>query len=111
MELRKTIALKEEWLRIALVIGNIILLSCVGYSQKGTVINIESVHNAIALQVDTGNRVGVIYFGEKLKNPGEYKAIPGMNRRGNPDYSGIFHSAYTPAGSRNLVEPAIQVTH
>jgi alpha-galactosidase len=33
-----------------------------------------------------------------------------MYKRGD-DYSGILNSAYTPAGSRNLVEPAIEVTH
>ena len=96
----------------SLLFACFLLVSVAGYAQKGTVINIESAHNAIALQVDTGNRLGVIYFGEKLNNPQEYKNIPIMTKRqSNNDYSGIFHSAYTPAGSRNLVEPAIQVMH
>src|SRR3954452_3218826 len=81
-------------------------------AQNRPVINIESVHNAIVLQPDTGNRLGVIYFGEKLRNAAEYPAIPAMTKRAaDVDYSGIFHSAYTPAGSRNLAEPAIQVVH
>src|SRR4051794_32265065 len=81
-------------------------------AQNRPVINIESAHNAIVLQPDTGNRLGIIYFGEKLRNATEYPAIPAMTKRqADVDYSGIFHSAYTPAGSRNLAEPAIQVTH
>ncbi|MEJ7678242.1 MAG: hypothetical protein WKG06_10360 [Segetibacter sp.] len=43
--------------------------------------------------------------------PLEYANIPATTKRQGSDYSGIFNSAYTPAGSRNLIEPAIQVTH
>ncbi|WP_169728012.1 alpha-galactosidase [Adhaeribacter aquaticus] len=75
-----------------------------------TVIPIESQNNALALQVGKDQRVGIIYFGTKLNNASEYQHAPGMYHRGD-DYSGILNSAYTPAGSRNLVEPAIQVTH
>lgn len=114
MKIPKTIASKRR--RIieitSILIAFLISSSLKGYSQKEPVINIESAHNAIVLQADTGNRLGVIYFGEKLKNAGEYQSIPAMTKRqADVDYSGIFHSAYTPAGSRNLVEPAIQVTH
>jgi alpha-galactosidase len=79
-------------------------------AQKNTIIPIETQHNAIALQVGADLRVATVYFGSKLKDTSEYKFVHQMYRRGD-DYSGILNSAYTPAGSRNLVEPAIEVTH
>lgn len=79
-------------------------------AQKNTIIPIETQHNAIALQVGADLSVATVYFGTKLKDTSEYRFVRPMYRRGQ-DYSGILNSAYTPAGSRNLVEPAIEVTH
>src|SRR4051812_9358426 len=79
-------------------------------AQKNMIIALETQHNAIALQVGEDLRVSTVYFGTKLKDTGEYKLVKRMYRRGD-DYSGILNAAYTPAGSRNLVEPAIEVTH
>ncbi|WP_423148157.1 alpha-galactosidase [Rubrolithibacter danxiaensis] len=79
------------------------------FAQKRT-IPIKTRNNSVVLQVDTDKRVSVIYFGSKLSNSEEYRYIPEMYHRGD-DYSGILNSAYTPAGSRNLVEPAIEVIH
>lgn len=79
-------------------------------AQKKQIIPIETAHNALVLQVDADQHVGIIYFGTKLKTDSEYAHIPAMYRRGD-DYSKILNSAYTPSGSRNLVEPAIEVTH
>ncbi|GEO04016.1 alpha-galactosidase [Adhaeribacter aerolatus] len=79
-------------------------------AQKQILIPIETRQHALALQVGADQRVGITYFGKKLKTPAEYQYVPAMYRRGD-DYSGILNAAYTPAGSRNLVEPAIQVTH
>ena len=79
-------------------------------AQKNTIIPIETQHNAIALQVGEDLRVSTVYFGTRLKDTAEYKFVHPMYRRGE-DYSGILNAAYTPAGSRNLVEPAIEVTH
>jgi alpha-galactosidase len=80
------------------------------YAQPSTVIPIETQHYGLALAVDADKRVGIVYFGTKLKNASEYQYAPGMYRQGD-DYSGILNAAYTPSGSRNLVEPAIWVTH
>jgi alpha-galactosidase len=74
------------------------------------IIPIESERTATAIRVDADGRLGIVYFGTRLKNAEEYRYVAGMQRRGD-DYSGILNSAYTPSGSRNLVEPAIQVTH
>ncbi|QNF34768.1 alpha-galactosidase [Adhaeribacter swui] len=80
------------------------------WAQQATIIPIETQRFGMALQVGTDKRVGIIHFGTKLNNSAEYQYAPAMYRRGD-DYSGILNAAYTPSGSRNLVEPAIQVTH
>lgn len=78
--------------------------------QQQMIIPIETKSNALVLQVGADKRVGIIYFGSKLANTAEYAFTPGMYKRGD-DYSGILNSVYTPSGSRNLVEPAIEVRH
>ena len=87
-----------------------VLVGLLAKAQRNLIIPIESAHNSIVLQVGADQRVGTIYFGSKLKDTSEYRLVQRMYRRGD-DYSGILNSAYTPAGSRNLVEPAIEVTH
>jgi alpha-galactosidase len=73
-------------------------------------IPIETAHNALALQVNADGYLSMTYLGTKLQNSSEYAHVARMYRRGD-DYSGIINSVYTPSGSRNLVEPAITVTH
>jgi alpha-galactosidase len=75
-----------------------------------TIIPIETKDNAVVLQVDSAKNVSLIYLGHKLCNSAEYKEVSGVYRQ-SEDYTGVLNAAYTPAGSRNLVEPAIQVTH
>lgn len=80
-----------------------------GYAQQAVTIPVETQQNALVLQTDKDNRVGITYFGKRLNSSAEYNGIPKQYRldEGN---AGIYNSAYTPAGSWNLVEPAIQVT-
>ena len=73
-------------------------------------IPIETAHNALVLQVDQNRDVKNIYLGKKLDNAAEYSQLPGIYNQSG-DYTGLLNSAYTPSGSRNLVEPAITVTH
>lgn len=77
---------------------------------QGVTIPIETSSNALVLQADDKNNLGIIYFGEKLSNASEYTAVPQAYRQ-TVDYSEVLNAAYTPAGSRNLAEPAITVTH
>ncbi|HTD41312.1 MAG TPA: alpha-galactosidase, partial [Mucilaginibacter sp.] len=89
----------------------IVLLTVVTISlnSKAQTIPIESKDNAIVLQVGTDKHLDMIYFGGKLSAMGEYDYIPKPYRPENStDY---YNSAYTPSGSRNLLEPAIAVTH
>lgn len=75
-----------------------------------THIVIETQQTALVIRVDKERLPTIIHLGTKLRNTAEYGAIPGNGKRGE-DYTGIYNSAYTPAGGRNLLEPAIQVTH
>ncbi|GAB3169080.1 alpha-galactosidase [Telluribacter humicola] len=94
----------------SLLIVMITTISATAVAQQASIIPIETKRYGLALQLGTDKRVGIIHFGTKLKNASEYLHAPAMSRRGD-DYSGILNSVYTPSGSRNLVEPAIRVTH
>ncbi|MCR8559556.1 alpha-galactosidase [Mucilaginibacter sp. BJC16-A38] len=74
-----------------------------------TTIPIETANNAMVLQVAKNKDLNTIYFGVKLSNAAEYGKVPGVYNQ--DDYTGMLNSAYTSSGSRNLVEPAISVTH
>ncbi|MFD2936534.1 alpha-galactosidase [Spirosoma flavum] len=73
-------------------------------------ITIETQQTALVIRVDKEKIATIVHLGPKLRNTAEYAAIPANGKRGE-DYTGIYNSAYTSAGSRNLLEPAIQVTH
>lgn len=75
-----------------------------------TTIPIETQKNALVLQTDKDGHLRIIYFGGKLGNSKEYGTIPKQYQT-DDDNSGIYNNAYTPAGTWNLVEPALQVTH
>lgn len=75
-----------------------------------TIIPIETQNNALILQADTNKDLGTVYFGKKLSNSSEYGEVSGVFKQ-TPDYTGMLNSAYTSSGSRNLLEPAITVTH
>ena len=77
---------------------------------QSVIIPIETQHNALVLQTDPEQHLGTIYFGKKLSKPTEYAKVQGQFKQ-TPDYTGMLNSAYTPSGSKNLLEPAITVTH
>lgn len=64
----------------------------------------------ILMQTDHLNRLRTIYFGKPLQNQSEFEAA-GVNYNYDEGNAGIYNSAYTPAGTWNLSEPAIQVKH
>lgn len=77
---------------------------------QSVIIPIETQNNALVLQTDTSKHLGTIYFGKKLTNNKEYLQVPALYKQ-TSDYTGVLNSAYASSGSRNLVEPAISVTH
>jgi alpha-galactosidase len=74
-------------------------------------IPIETTQNALVLQTDKNNRLGIIYFGKKLSQSAEYEGISKAFRYNDNDNMGITNSAYTPSGSWNLFEPALEIQH
>ncbi|QDK78395.1 alpha-galactosidase [Spirosoma sp. KCTC 42546] len=86
----------------------LLLLSLKSYAQ--TTIPIETANYALVLQTDKNNYLSMVHFGKKLSQTADYKDIAGSFKFPD-DNSGIYNNAYTPAGTWNLSEPAIQVTH
>lgn len=74
------------------------------------VIPLVTENNALVLEAGKAKDLSIIYFGKKLANAQEYQLVPSAYRQ-TSDYSGLLNAAYTPSGSRNLMEPAITVTH
>ncbi|QMW03066.1 alpha-galactosidase [Spirosoma foliorum] len=75
-----------------------------------THIAIETQQTALVIRIDKDQTPTIVHLGPRLHKAAEYAAIPGNGKRGE-DYTGLYNSVYTPAGGRNLLEPAIQVTH
>lgn len=74
------------------------------------VIPIETSNNALVLEVGKKKDLSIIYFGRKLAKEQEYRLAPSVYRQ-TGDYTEVLNAAYTPSGSRNLMEPAISVMH
>jgi alpha-galactosidase len=91
-------------------LGLMLLLVSQLLAGQQVTIPIETAGNVILLQTDRDNRLRMVYFGEPLQHPEEY----GMAIRGYHFFdsnAGIYNGAYTPSGTWNLAEPAIQVVH
>jgi alpha-galactosidase len=73
-------------------------------------IPVKTKSNALVLQVNQAKEVNTIYLGKKLANDADYTKIASQYKQGT-DYTGIYNAAYTPSGSKNLLEPALTITH
>jgi len=73
-------------------------------------IPIETNRTALVLRVDNEGHLVIIHHGKRLQQASEYSRLRGITHL-NEGYSEFYNAAYTPAGSRNLLEPAIQATH
>lgn len=75
-------------------------------------IPVETANNVLLLNAASNKDLRIVYFGRKLDNKAEYDHMVNDNViKQTGDYTVMFNSAYTPSGSRNLLEPAISVTH
>src|SRR5688500_2803912 len=86
------------------------LLSFIPSLSQNISVPVLTKNNALILQVEKNGDVRLVYFGRKLVNEGEYSLVTGAYRQ-SEDYTGQLNSVYSTAGSRNLFEPAITVTH
>jgi alpha-galactosidase len=85
-------------------------LATMDITAQVTTIPVETAQNALVLQVDAKKDVRITYLGEKLSDPAGYALIPDQFKQ-TSDYTGLYNAAYTPSGTRNLLEPAVSVTH
>jgi alpha-galactosidase len=92
-----------------LVLTLILASSVVITNAQSVSIPIETKQNAMVLQVSSEKYLNTIYFGNKLADKKEYDAIAQVYKS-DRNKSG-YNSTYTPSGTRNLLEPAISVTH
>lgn len=87
------------------------LLSLLSLSAAAPVfIPVETAHNALLLQTDKDGRLLMTYFGTKLNHSADYGQVSAQTNYHDSD-TGFFNHAYTPAGTWNLVEPALSITH
>ncbi|RZK87610.1 MAG: alpha-galactosidase, partial [Hymenobacter sp.] len=75
-----------------------------------TTIPITTDNTALVLQTDASNRLNTVYFGLPLAAAADYAGVAAQHNF-NDANAGFYPNAYTPAGTWNLAEPAIQVTH
>lgn len=73
-------------------------------------IAVETKNNALVLQADAKKNLNTLYMGKKLSAFAEYEQIASQYKQAT-EYTGVLSAAYTPSGSRNLLEPAISVSH
>ena len=95
---------------LVILLAILILFKVSAANAQNATIILETDKDALVLQVDGQKQLHNAYLGEKLNSKSEYGNLP-MSGPLAGDYTGIYNSAYTPSGSRNLLEPAITVTH
>lgn len=90
----------------------ILLLVCACFAELSaqTIIPIESADFALVLQTDNLKRLHNVYFGPKLQHTEEYGSIAKQLRYQGTNED-VFNHAYTPSGTWNVSEPAIEVQH
>jgi alpha-galactosidase len=105
MKEKRTSATKEKL---------VFLWSCImmgsHLSGQTVTIPISTSNSVVLMQTDSNNRLRTIYFGKPLENESEYSGVS-ANYNYDESNAGIYNSSYTPAGTWNLSEPAIQVKH
>lgn len=88
----------------------IFLLSQSNLTKAQVIIPIETKDFATVFKTDGDNRLWNIYFGKKLEDKSDYTKIDEQYYFQNNN-AGIYNSAYTPSGTWNISEPALQVRH
>lgn len=94
----------------AFVFSFLLLIPSFVGAQDAVTIPIETDDFALVLQTGEQQRLSIVYFGQKLNDAGEYAAVAGQHWT-RDDNAAIYNHAYTPSGSWNLVEPALQLEH
>lgn len=113
MKLLKLIIMKEKlksYFNKKKIFTLYFMISVITLSAQKVTIPIATDSNLMLLQTDDDNRLRTVYFGKPLDNASEYSVVSdGYNFK--DENAGIYNAAYTPAGTWNFSEPAIQVKH
>ncbi len=91
------------------IIPVILLAANIFTAKAQTIVAVESQKNALVLQVTPKKQLNALYFGTKLTNQSEYAAIAKQYRY--ISHTGEANMAYSTAGSIDILEPALAVTH
>ena len=83
------------------------LIGVLSFAQEN-VVTISTDKYAMVMQTDDDQRLCIVYSGKKLNNDAEYVKVKSQYHL-RDDNSALSNVAYTPAGTWNLVEPAIAV--
>ncbi len=98
--------------KINLILSLLVLFQINMKAQQIITIPIETKDNAMVLQTDKDNRLGIVHFGKKLLQNNDNALIAkSLNLRDSNGSEGVYNNAYTPSGTWNIVEPAIRITH
>lgn len=92
------------------VLTFVLIINSFGVRAQKTIIPILSKNNALVLQTDKDKRLRTIYFGEPLAHEQDYASVY-ETYRFTDRHIGITNGTYTPAGTWNISEPAIQIVH
>jgi alpha-galactosidase len=95
-----------------LAAGGLALLGGVpqAVAQAVTTIPITTESTALVLQTDASQRLNTVYFGAPLAAVGDYAGVAAQYHFKDAN-AGFYPNAYTPAGTWNLSEPALEVLH
>lgn len=102
--------MKNKAMQSVFLLSIILVSQILGVKAQNTIIPIISENNALVLQTDDSNRLRMIYFGEPLSQDRDYASVYKMYRF-TDRHIGISNGAYTPSGTWNISEPAIQIVH
>lgn len=103
-------AVGQLWLGSGLAASLLVGSVSTAGAQAVTTIPITTDNTALVLQTDASNRLNTVYFGQPLAAAADYAGVAAQSTF-NDANAGFYPNAYTPAGTWNLAEPAIQVTH
>ncbi|MGI4832642.1 MAG: alpha-galactosidase [Janthinobacterium lividum] len=81
-----------------------------GAAQAVVTIPILTESTALVLQTDASQRLNTVYFGAPLAQAADYAGAAAQYSFKDSN-AGFYSNAYTPAGTWNLSEPALEVTH
>lgn len=103
-------AVGQLWLGSGLAASLLVGSVSTAGAQAVTTIPITTDNTALMLQTDASNRLNTVYFGQPLAAAADYAGVAAQSTFSDAN-AGFYPNAYTPAGTWNLAEPAIQVTH